>query len=331
MRAIELLRRGHLHVSSIAVLLILFSACSLAVPNFFDLSNLTNLLRVSAILALAACGQALVIVIGGIDFSIGSSVALGSVVTVMVLQIAPMPVAFAAGFMVMVAAGFANGILIARLKLPPFLATLAMLMLLHSVAAMAVGGLPIEAPVSNAFYMIGRGDILGIPVPIILAAFSIVLLHVLLSRTMLGRRFYLIGANPEAARLSGIPVERTVIIGYAVAAGFVAVAGLVLTSRVASGQPNLMPNLPFESIAACAIGGISLSGGRGSAIQVLLGVLIIAIINNAIVLLNLPAAAQLATLGIVLVVAAVSNSTDHVKLFQRLRFSRRAVDGPAAP
>ncbi|SON55702.1 Ribose transport system permease protein RbsC [Hartmannibacter diazotrophicus] len=290
--------------ASLVAAIVLFAGCALFVPHFLELSNLSNVLRVSSILALAASGQALVIIMAGIDFSVGSSVAFGSVMTVLAMQIVPVPLAFAAGAATMIATGGLNGLLIAYAGLPPFLATLGMLMLLHSTASIAVGGLPVEASVSEDVYFLGRGIVYGIPVPILIAAVALIALHVLLAKTSLGRRLRLIGSNPEAARLAGLPVRRTMLTGYAIAGCFVALAGLILTSRVASGQPNLMPNLPFESIAACAIGGISLAGGRGSAVQVLWGVLIIAMINNAIVLLNLPAAAQLATLGIAMAVAA---------------------------
>jgi ribose transport system permease protein len=290
---------------SLWILLALFLVCSILVPQFFALSNFTNVLRVAAIIALAAYGQAIVIILSGIEFSVGSAVALGSIATVMVLQTSPLYMAFGAGFLTIVAIGSINGVLVAFFRLPPFLATLGMLMLAHGIASIAVGGLPVEAPVSEAFFWLGRGDVLGLPVPIILAIVDALALHTLLNRTTLGRSFYLIGANEEAAKLSGHAVQRNVWLGYTIAAAFVAIAGLILTSRVASAQPNLMPNLPFEAISACAIGGISLAGGRGSALQVVVGVLIIAIVNNAIVLLNLPASVQLATLGVVMVVAVL--------------------------
>lgn len=294
---------------SLWVLSALFLLCSLLVPQFFALSNFENVLRVAAILALASYGQAIVIILAGIEFSIGSAVALGSISTVLVLQSGPLPIAFLAGFLTVVAIGAVNGTLVAYLRLPPFLATLGMLMLVHGIASVAVGGLPVEAPVSKAFYWLGRSDIFGLPIPVILAGIGALALHFLLERTTLGRCFYLIGANERAAKLSGLAVRRNTLAGYTIAAAFVAFAGLILTSRVGSGQPNLMPNLPFETISACAIGGISLAGGRGSALQVVIGVLIIAILKNATVLLNFPASVQLAILGVVMVVAVMLQVT----------------------
>ena len=290
---------------SLWILLGLVLLCSAFVPRFFALSNFENVLRVAAILALASYGQAIVIILAGIDFSIGSAVAMGSVIAVMVLQNQPVPVAFLAGFLTVLSIGAINGILVAYIKLPPFLATLGMLMLVHGVAALTSGGLPVEAAVSEEFYWIGRGHLSGIPVPIILAVIGAFILHFLLAGTILGRSFYLIGSNEKAAGLAGVPVRKNIWAGYTIAAGFVAVAGLILTSRVGSGQPSLMASLPFETISACAIGGISLVGGRGSTLQVVVGVLIIAVLNNVIVLLNFPASAQLSILGIVMIVAVM--------------------------
>ena len=137
------------------------------------------------------------------------------------------------------------------------------------------------------------------------AVFALVCLWVLLAHTQLGRRFYLIGANASAARLSGVGVKRAAFAGYVLAGVFAGIASVILTSRVGSGQPNLMPDLPFQTIAACAIGGIPLTGGRGSALHVVAGVAIIAMLNNAVVLLNYPVAAQQLLIALVIVLSVV--------------------------
>ncbi|WP_288960826.1 ABC transporter permease [uncultured Sulfitobacter sp.] len=283
----------------------MFMLFSFTVPNFLSVSNLENVFRISSILTLAALGQAIVIILAGVEFSIGSAVALCSIVTVFSVQSQNVPVAFAAGFATVLAIGAVNGTLVAFARLPPFLATLGMLILVHGIASVAVGGLPIEAPVSEAFYWMGRAHVLGVPVPIWFAATGCILHFVILSKSKMGREFYLVGTNEHAADLAGISVRKTKFLGYVLAAGFVGVSGLILTSRVASGQPNLIPNLPFEAISACAVGGISLVGGKGTTVQVLIGVLIISFLNNAIVLLNFPAAYQLAALGGVIVIAVL--------------------------
>jgi ribose/xylose/arabinose/galactoside ABC-type transport system permease subunit len=145
------------------------------------------------------------------------------------------------------------------------------------------------------------GEVLGVPVAVLIAAIALCCLGGLLAFTELGRRFYLVGANVNAARLSGIAVKQTIFTGYVLAGLFAGLASVILTSRVGSGQPNLMPDLSFQTIAACAIGGIPLTGGRGSAIQVIAGVLIIAMLNNAVVLLNYSAAVQQLLIALVII------------------------------
>jgi ribose/xylose/arabinose/galactoside ABC-type transport system permease subunit len=148
---------------------------------------------------------------------------------------------------------------------------------------------------------LGKGTILGIPTPIVLALVGFLALSIILQRTIIGRYWYLVGASARAARLAGVPVGPTLFLAYLVGSAFVAVSGLVLTSRVGSGQPYLFPNLPFEAIAACAIGGLPLTGGAGRPLQVVAGVLILTASENAVVLLNVSSAAQLMIVGALMV------------------------------
>jgi len=292
-----------------SIILVLF------VPQFAAPGNITNVLRVASILALAACGQAIVISTGGIDFSISSSVALTSVVTVYALTSGwSAPWAFLLGCGSSVVIGAANGVLVAFFRLPPFLVTLGMLIGIHGLASVIVGGIPLEAPSFASFAWLARGTLVGIPVPIVLALIGAIVTQVLLARTSLGRRWCLVGANPRAADLAGVDVKIALISAYITASLFYALAGAILTSRVGSGQPNLYPNLSFEAIAACAVGGISLSGGKASGLQVVLGTAIIAFLSNAIILLNIPVAAQYALIGAVIIAAV---------LLQKIRIGRR--------
>jgi ribose/xylose/arabinose/galactoside ABC-type transport system permease subunit len=291
---------------SVLIALGFFIVCALFVPRFSNPGNLENVARIAAILAVVACGQAIVLVLGGIELSFGSSVALASVVTVMLLPATgPFP-AFLAGIAVVVLAGVLNATLVAGVGLPAVVVTLGTLMIGHGLAASLAGGLPIDAAPSPLFRWPAVGEVLGIPVAVVFAAIALFCLWVLLAHTELGRRFYLVGANASAARLSGIGVKGTVFTGYILAGLFAGVASVILTSRVGSGQPNLMPDLPFQTIAACAIGGIPLTGGRGSVVQVIAGVAIIAILNNAVVLLNYPVAIQQLLIALVIVVSVVT-------------------------
>ena len=292
-----------------SIILVLF------VPHFAAPANIINVLRVASILALAACGQAIVISTGGIDFSVSSSVALTSVVTVYALTSgwsAPWAFLFGCGSSVVI--GAANGVLVALFRLPPFLVTLGMLIGVHGLASVIVGGIPLEAPSFASFGWLARGTLAGIPVPIVLALIGAVVTQIVFAKTSLGRRWCLVGANLRAAELAGIDVRITLVRAYIVASLFYALAGAILTSRVGSGQPNLYPNLSFEAIAACAVGGISLSGGKASGLQAVLGTAIIAFLSNAIILLNISVAAQYALVGAVIIAAV---------LLQKVRIGRR--------
>ncbi len=304
---------------SIWVLAAIFIICLLFLPGFSKFGNLTNVLRVAAILALATYGQAIVVVSGGIEFSIGSSVALCSVTTVLALQHWPLGVAFLVGFATIISVGVVNGLLVSYLRLSAFLVTLGMLLLVHGVAAIAVGGLPVEVPDREGIHTLSGGSAFGIPFPLVIAAIGAIALHVLFEKTILGRTWFLIGSSEPAALTTGIKVRRNVFLAYFIAACFVGIAGLILTSRVAAGEPNLYPTLPFESLAACAIGGIPLSGGRGSALNAVVGVLIIAVLNNAIVLLNYPAYTQLALLGAIMIGTVIAQGAPSWKKLSWIR------------
>ncbi|TVT84323.1 ABC transporter permease [Pseudomonas sp. H3(2019)] len=300
-------------IGVIAVPLMVFALCVLFVPRFLSVDNLQNVLRVGSILLIAACGQTGILIVGGIDFSMGSAVALLSVVTVILAPEQGVALAFAGGICVVVLVGLCNGLLIAYLKLPAFLVTLGMLMVLHGLASLLSGGMPLDAALSSGFLWLGSGYVAGIPVPIILALLAVLSLHGLLRYTLVGRSWYLVGTNFNAALNAGLPARRMVLLAYVVAGLFCALAGAILTSRVGSGQPNLYPDLAFATIAVCAIGGIPLNGGRGSAVQVVCGALIIAMLNNAVVLLNLTSAWQQLLMALVIAVAVVLPQLPNVR------------------
>jgi ribose transport system permease protein len=306
--------------TSLYVLTALAIVLALAVPRFATQGNLINLLRVAGILAIAAYGQAIVIITAGLDFSIGSAVALTSVVTVLLVEPLGTPAAFACGAAAALLTGAVNGVLIGGTRLPPFLVTLGMLIFVHGLASMLVGGVPMEAPAGMGMAWLGKGTLLGVPTPIVLAVVGFVAVACLLRGTTLGRYWYLVGSSARAAQLAGVPVGLTLCLAYVVGGAFVAVAGMVLTSRVGSGQPNLFPTLPFEAIAACAIGGLPLTGGAGRPTQIVAGVLIVAAVENAVVLLNLSSSMQLILVGALMVGSVTLQEVE----WRWLRFGGRA-------
>lgn len=269
-------------------------------PRFFGVDNLLNIFRNASILALASFGQAIVVVTGGIDLSMGSLVALVSVAMILTGFHASITVAFFAGLVVALAVGAVNGALVARFDLQPFLATLGMLTMLQGLASLLVGGLPVEAPTSG-FRILGSGDLWGVPISILMAIVGYVIFQLLMTRTTLGRAWYLVGSSVAAARSAGLRVDLYRFLAYVAAAGFAGAAGLILASRVNSAQPHLEPTLPFDAIAACAIGGIPLRGGVGWPYQVCIGALVLAVIDNGLQLLNLPSNIHLALIGVLMI------------------------------
>lgn len=278
------------------VLVLLVVVLAIAAPGFATTDNLANVGKTAAVLALASCGQAVIIITRGIDLSAASAVALMSVVTVLEVQLGVVA-AFALGALAVLAVGALNGLLVARFDVPPFLVTLGTLTGVHGLAALLVAGIPVEAPPTGAFSWPSNADVGPVSVPVVLALGGFAVLALLLRRTTLGRMWFLLGANPDAARAAGLRVRWATFAAYVVGAAFVAGAGLILTARVHSGQPDLYPTLAFEAIAACAIGGLSLNGGTGRVTGVIVGVLIVSLTANGVVLLNLSADFQLMIVG----------------------------------
>jgi ribose/xylose/arabinose/galactoside ABC-type transport system permease subunit len=267
------------------VLVALFVVLWISAPGFATSSNLSNVGRIGAVLALAACGQAVVIITGGLDLSAGSLVAVMSVISVLEVHLGTLA-AFGLAILLALGVGAVNGLLVARFDVPPFLATLGMLTALHGLGGLLVGGIAVEKSPGGAFSWPSNGNLGPVSAPLALAIVGMLTLAVVLRRTRLGRIWYLIGSNPAAARAAGLRTRWSLFSAYVTAAAFVSVAGIILTARVHSGQPDLDPTLAFEAIAACAIGGLSMSGGTGRVSGIIVGVLIVAFVTNGLTLLN---------------------------------------------
>lgn len=291
-------------------------------PRFLLPANLLNVLRHSSVLAIAACGQALVVVAGEIDLAAGSVVALVSMISVLASKAWGTAAGYAAGVLVGAAAGAVNGILVGRLRVSSFIATVAMLSYSFGFAAYIGGGVPIEFPPAS-FGWLGSGYVGPVPASVLVAALAFGTVYVILHRSVLGRKLFLTGGNRQAAWLSGIDTGRTLLWAFLASGVFVGLAGIVLASKVHSGQPNLYPTLAFEAVGAVAIGGIPLSGGAGRLWQALAGALIMSTLENSLTLLNFTSELQQMMMGAVIVLAVALN----------VALSRRgggAVAGPAA-
>ncbi len=282
------------------IAMVVFFACMSDV--FLSGQNFRNIGVAAAALAAVAFGQTFVILTAGLDLSVGSTVALVSVVSAFVMRefgIAPgIVAALACGACV----GLVNGLIITRLRVAPFIATLAMLSVTAGLALNLAGGVPIPG-LPGAFARIAYDSVLGVPVPVLIAVATLLLAELTLRYTRFGRHVCAVGGNQEAARLSGIAVDQVKVAAYAFCGLTAAIGAIILTARVSSGQPTLGATLPLESIAAVVLGGVSLAGGRGSAVNVAYGVAFISILANGLNLLNVSSYTQMMIIGLALIAA----------------------------
>jgi ribose transport system permease protein len=269
--------------------------------QFLTMQNVLNLLLQATVNATIAAGMTLVILTAGIDLSVGSVLALTAVVTADVLQMGvPVPLAVLAGLGLGAAVGVVNGLLITHGRIPPFITTLGMMTLARGLALSYAGGQPITG-LPEAFLGIGTSDLLGIPSPVWITALIYGVGIFLLSRTTLGRYVYAIGNNPVASRVAGLPVRATTIAVYAVSGTLAALAGMILVARLDSAQPVMGIRYELDAIAAVVVGGAALTGGEGTLWGTVLGALIMAMIANAINILNVsPFYAQVLQGGVII-------------------------------
>lgn len=301
---------------SFIALLILCIALSLLSNKFLTIENGWNVLRQISVNVCISVGMTLVVLTAGIDLSVGSILAFSGAVAAGLLKngIAWPAHDLFIGFTLfgtIVAAllmgsilGFFNGWMITRFKVPPFVATLAMLTIARGLTMLWTRGYPISS-LGTTFDYIGSGWLLGIPVLVWISAVTVILAVILVKKTPLGRYIYAIGGNEQAARLSGIHINRVKIIVYTIGGILAAVGGIMVTSRLDSAQPNAGTNYELDSIAAVVIGGTSLSGGRGTIMGTVLGAVIIGVLNNGLVLLDVSPFWQQVIKGLVILLSVI--------------------------
>ncbi|MFF9791168.1 ABC transporter permease/substrate-binding protein [Streptomyces bacillaris] len=301
----SVIRRVLLDNGALSALVVLLVAMSLLSGDFLTTQNLLNVGVQAAVTAILAFGVTFVIVSAGIDLSVGSVAALSATVLAWSATSAGVPVVLAVVLAIVtgIACGFVNGALISYGKLPPFIATLAMLSIARGLSLVISQGSPIAFPDSVS----RLGDTLGgwLPVPVLVMIAMGLLTALILGRTFIGRSMYAIGGNEEAARLSGLRVKRQKIVIYALSGLFAAVAGIVLASRLVSAQPQAAQGYELDAIAAVVIGGASLAGGVGKASGTLIGALILAVLRNGLNLLSVSAFWQQVVIGVVIALAVL--------------------------
>ena len=292
---------------TVAVFLVLIVALSIMSPAFLNPTNLKNILVQGSIYVILGVGMTLVLTTGGIDISIGSIVGLSTcfIGSVMKLHGFPFEIGILAGLLVGTICGVFNGFCIVYLKVPAIITTLGSWTMFRGLANWYLGG-TIYYDFAPGFVSIARGNILGVPVPIVLAFIVMLAGYYFLSRTRTGRNIVALGGNEEAARLAGINVNRTRFLVYAIMGFLAGFAAVVVTSRLNSASSVIGSGMELHTIAAVVVGGTSLFGGRGLMLGTLLGVYILGILENGLLLGGISFFGQRVTLGLIfiLVVAA---------------------------
>jgi len=283
--------------------LLLCVVLSLLSERFLTVGNWTNILRQSTINLIIAIGMTYVILTAGIDLSVGAVLALSTVVTADLLQrgIPVLPTVIV-GLTLGGVLGLASGLLISRVRVPPFVATLGMMTVARGLALTYTQGRPITG-LPDAFRTIGTGFLGPIPMPIIVAGVTFIAGYILLTRTRMGLNIYALGNNPVAAHYAGIATSNYTTFVYVLAGALAALAGMILVARLDSAQPTAGLSYEFDAIAAVVVGGTSFAGGEGSLLGTLLGVLVISVLNNGLNLLNVSSFYQPVVTGVVIALA----------------------------
>ena len=293
-------------LAGVIVLLVMFLAWRS--PYFLTGGNLVVVGRQASLSLLIAIGMTFVIVAGGIDLSVGSTVALVSILTgefMVTLQFSPVIAALLALVCGLVV-GLVNGVIVATTAIPPFVVTLGMLAVARGLALGITQGSTISG-LPAGFLILGQGSVAGIPIPVWIAAGVAVVAHLVLSRTRFGRNVFFVGSNEQAAVLSGIRVRRTKIVIFVIAAGLAGLEAVIETARLSVGQPSAGTGYELVAIGAVVIGGASLFGGEGSILGTVLGTLLLALIQNGLILLGISAYWQQVFSGAIIVAAVALN------------------------
>lgn len=293
-------------------LLILFIIFSVASPNFLQTSNVLAILQATSVNGVLAIAATIVIITGGIDLSVGTLMTFCAVIAGVVLTFwgLPLPLGIVAAILAGAASGFVTGNIIARFKIPPFIATLGMMLILKGLSLVISGTRPIYFNDTPGFSYIAQGSIVGTIVPsvalpngvLILFLVAIVISFVL-TRTALGRYTFALGSNEEAVRLSGVNTRAWKIAVYTLAGSVCGVAGLLIASRLNSAQPALGQGYELDAIAAVVIGGTSLAGGQGTILGTLIGALIISVLANGLRIMSVPQEWQTVITGAIIILA----------------------------
>lgn len=287
-------------LAGLLVLVILFSSIN---SSFLTVNNLTNIILQVSIIAITAYGMTYVLLLGDIDLSVGSTIALVGTCCALGLSFGiPFWLVLPLSIMAAMVIGLINGSLTALAGIPSFIVTVATMGIFRGVAYVVTDGTPVMIK-DETFLAMGNGELFYVPVPIWILLVLLVVNHFILSKTTFGRKIYITGGNKEAAIYSGINVTALKIKVFMIAAVMAGISGMILASRLYSGQPNAALSYELDAIAAAVLGGTSLNGGYGTVIGTLIGALIIGVINNGMNLMNVPYFYQMMVKGMVILIA----------------------------
>ena len=282
----------------------LFIGLAIASPRaFLSATNLSTVVRQTAVINIMALGMTMIIISGGIDLSVGAILAMGGVLGTMAMQHGyPIPVGIAVGILAGMFWGLANGLLITRLKIAPFIVTLGTLGIVRGLTLVITNGLPIHE-IPRGFSFLGEGAFLGLPFVLYILIACAAAVHIILEHTKLGRYIFAIGSNQDAAYYAGIPVAFHTSAVYAICGMLTGLAGMIEASRLMTGQPTAGQNYELQAIAAVVIGGGSLRGGEGGVVGTLIGAFIMGLLSNGSDLLGIPPFYQQVIIGCVIILA----------------------------
>ena len=309
----------------LGVALILF----VATPYFFTSSNLLAIALAASVTALLAIGETFVIILGEIDLSVGAMLGFTSVITAMVLPNHGLVMGLLAGLAAGAGAGMVNGLLVTKVNMPSFIATLASLSILSGLTLYLTKGNPVSIS-SDAFRLIGTGRIVGVPAPIWIMLVCAVVFGILLARSRFGRQVYATGDNFEAAHLSGMPVDRVKVAAFVISGVLAGIAGFILAARLGTAQPSAGKGLELTAIAAVIIGGTSLLGGRGAVVGTVIGALLLGTIDNGLNLLNVSPFLQDVVKGAVILFAVfIDRNAGPIRII--VQSFKRVIPGAPTP
>ena len=290
-------------------LAVLFTAFSIVAPPFLTMTNFLNITNTVAILGIVSVGASFVMITGGLDLSVGSQISLACVSCALLMVRFGIHPIFSIVITILLTTvfGLLNGVLSSKFRIHSLLVTLSTMQIIKGFAYIICGGVPIFG-FTKAFSVIGQGYLWLIPIPVLVLIFTVLAGNFVLNETYIGSYFYALGGNEEAARLSGINITKIRMLVYSMSGFFAGIAGIILLSRVESGQPSAGTGYEFDVLTAAVLGGVSINGGKGNILGTFIGVLIIGVLSNGLIMMDIGEYYQSVIKGTVLLFAILFDS-----------------------